>query len=776
MENNDNDNDNSNEDEYSEDDNEKPTLNPPQMTVTCHIPAKWAQPIADIELKINRHFSQLGQDFDNGTIYVGQQRYILMRGESFASDFLRTIRAGFGLSENKAECLDISQKFLYELGIEIGKVDSSSFLKYISNNSDPISDINSLFVNIAYTGIAYVALSPESEIESLNSIFLKSEFIRSFEADIWEKRKGRGRVCVLGSGYISGWVENVTDLPFAVGETSCKKNKDATCLCYGGSLKKLEEKLNGNIPDLVKKMSPSIPNQTWLETSLREAIRRDVNFPAPVFSIVDARKFTEPTSPKTDMEDKVSELFGTFFIDPTFAEVELADERCLLLQNDGIGLGFYRLLNRLLKGHESRTNLFYAKFMYSFGKAMGITDSKWFFKLLEGNYNPIQKLAALPLNLSYFGWCDLKFTEGFSTNEILEKKEKFKILCTANTTFESDSWLHSEFQFTGPCICFLLSGYISGWVELSFGFPVVCVEQCCRFSKSHYCEFVIAHPSFSGFTIPENLKDTPSIKIHSYALFQSIFLTVPDFQAATKAIGGEKSIGKIRGRANRSRSIDVTGNRIQPETPSPRRKNSASPISSPITTAISEERPRRRNSFDSPRYQISEGKRMSEGEGKSKTPKLTRKRKVLTKTKSQKLGTISLKVEEHKRNNSELGSEIELSKGTLEDVPLDFFDDLDKRRSKKKKPPTIKKRNKTGDKKVSPVLERAYMVPSDSGKNLRKVERSPTDPVSPQRSVLSISAERIIDEEINMGKMKRKISKRLKTSQLVEMLKEDKKT
>lgn len=61
-----------------------------------------------------------------------------------------------------------------------------------------------------------------------------------------------------------------------------------------------------------------------------------------------AKKFQPPNLSLADIEIRASKELDKFFIDPTAASVELAEERCLLLQSDSLSVRFYCMIKRLL--------------------------------------------------------------------------------------------------------------------------------------------------------------------------------------------------------------------------------------------------------------------------------------------------------------------------------------------------------------------------------------------------------------------------------------------
>ena len=89
-------------------------------TITCIIPPNWANPIAELEIKVNAYFSKLNQNIEKGSLKVVGERYVLFRGNNLSIDFVNSIQENFDFSTSE-ESLEFSQNFLYDFGSSIGK-------------------------------------------------------------------------------------------------------------------------------------------------------------------------------------------------------------------------------------------------------------------------------------------------------------------------------------------------------------------------------------------------------------------------------------------------------------------------------------------------------------------------------------------------------------------------------------------------------------------------------------------------------------------------------
>jgi len=52
----------------------------------------------------------------------------------------------------------------------------------------------------------------------------------------------------------------------------------------------------------------------------------------------------------------------------------------------------------------------------------------------------LERVNALPVNLAYLGWCDLRIPD-LRSSELLKQKEFFNVVCYSPSSFESASWI-----------------------------------------------------------------------------------------------------------------------------------------------------------------------------------------------------------------------------------------------------------------------------------------------------------------------------------------------
>uniref|UniRef100_A0A6B2KWY3 Protein kinase domain-containing protein n=1 Tax=Arcella intermedia TaxID=1963864 RepID=A0A6B2KWY3_9EUKA len=484
-------------------------------TVTCIIPPIWSLPTAQLEVKVNRHFSRLKQDLEDGTILVSRQRYLLFRAENFVSDIIRTIQVSFDLPKNE-EISDIANSFLYSLGSYIGKEDSKELFKRTAL-TDKVTKITSAFVNIAYTGLAYANLLPESEINEkhLETTVLHVELEKSYE---FKRQDKDPLVFTMAAGYIAGWCESVIGQRFQYVEVNQVEEK-LVCQFIANDDKKSARVSTSKNHTFVKTKDSNV---NWLPKLIKTTKKKQNT--SEVELQVAAKKFPSPAPFEAEdtideINNKTAEKFDSFFLDPTQATVELAEEHCLLLQTNSIATGIHELFTKSLKSENS--TLYSSKLLYNFGFQVAKTNFKWFMEITRLGDDVIERALSLPVNLAYLGWCDLHFVNMSEMQELSKSKENFSITITSETAYEATSikrWLqNNSSKYKPKCCCFVLSGYIAGWFESCFGISCKCIETECRLNDAN-CTFFVYH---NNKLIPKT-KDPSSIEIIRYTSIVSL--------------------------------------------------------------------------------------------------------------------------------------------------------------------------------------------------------------------------------------------------------------
>lgn len=512
---------------------------PHTRTVTCKAPEKWAPPLAKLEITVNNYFSKLKQDLNRGTITVNEERYLLFRGHSLAVDFMKMVKESFNF-DNEDQSLEFAQNFLYDLGYAIGKSDADHFLS-TTKITDIVSRNNAGLVHIAYTGMAFVHLLEESTFESkVNDECLLYEYAYSFESESWLKKNKSNTdfcTCMMSAGYLAGWGEGATHSIKATAELQCKSKGDSKCLFVRAdpiNLESMAKKIGatGPIPRFLKnRADTTVPlkrtnseiisqepdNEHWFSKGFKTLFKKtktkqEVKEVASPISPMkfNSKTFSSPELGAEEIDKRAEQELNSFFIDPTSATVEMASERCVLLRGDSLSYGFYDLVKGLFGSTKSSkygptmTDQFVCKFLFDLGRTIGISNLNWFSERISIGTNPIDRALALPVNMAYFGWCDLVFKSGLSAKEIQKSKDNFKIQCDVYNSFEASSWIKNKGKDdSSNLVCYMHAGYITGWFEASFKTSIIAIETQCRAQGHKHCSFTIGHRNNIKKIVPQ---------------------------------------------------------------------------------------------------------------------------------------------------------------------------------------------------------------------------------------------------------------------------------
>ena len=138
-----------------------------------------------------------------------------------------------------------NKNLLFDIAHVIGLEDAKKF--HLSMDlKDPVSKLAAGPVHFAYTGWANVDILPESNPSPDDNYYLKYHHPSSFEADSWIKSgiKSEFPVCIMNSGYSSGWCEESFGIPLTAVEISCRARGDEKCTFIMAPPHKINEYMN----------------------------------------------------------------------------------------------------------------------------------------------------------------------------------------------------------------------------------------------------------------------------------------------------------------------------------------------------------------------------------------------------------------------------------------------------------------------------------------------------------------------------------------------------
>ncbi len=246
---------------------------------TVRVPEAYASFFNLAEETVGKYFSQTTIDPTKATIEISGQRYVLLRASSLSVDFLATIKNLYA-DHGEEEAFAIGRSFLFDIAHVIGMEDAKNFHKQMGV-VDPIAKLSAGPVHFAYSGWAFVDISPESSPTPDENCFLKYDHPFSFEADAWIKAGIRSDkpVCIMNAGYSSGWCEESFGVPLTAVEISCKAAGDDTCTFIMASPRKIKQHLARYVPKSSQSKSiayqiPSFFERKRVEEEMKSARRK----------------------------------------------------------------------------------------------------------------------------------------------------------------------------------------------------------------------------------------------------------------------------------------------------------------------------------------------------------------------------------------------------------------------------------------------------------------------------------------------------------------------
>lgn len=188
-------------------------------------------------------------------------------------------------------------------------------------------------------------------------------------------------------------------------------------------------------------------------------------------------------------QDTVAAYFKNLKIDPSQASIEIGGQRYLLMRAASLSIGFYNTLLKLYPDKEEVEVLrLSSNFLFDIAHVIGMEDAKVFHKAMNVS-DPIAKLSAGPVHFAFSGWAYVEIDP--DSNPVAN--DDFVLKYSHPYSFEADSWLKEGKSALGP-VCFMNSGYSSGWCEQSFGIKLTAVELTCKACGDDTCTFIMAPP------------------------------------------------------------------------------------------------------------------------------------------------------------------------------------------------------------------------------------------------------------------------------------------
>ena len=184
------------------------------MPTTVRVPAPFEGLFDQAEGYVRARFEKLTRAPEQGTIHVGDERYVLVRGESLTTGFLEVMRDLIGEEE--------AFKFWYRMARVIGREDCRAFCKE-RGLVDGASRLSIGPVHFAYSGWARVEIDDRSAPAPDDSYYLEYTHPNTFESEAWKHvgKVSKVPVCVFSAGYSAGWCSEAFGLEVHAREVRC---------------------------------------------------------------------------------------------------------------------------------------------------------------------------------------------------------------------------------------------------------------------------------------------------------------------------------------------------------------------------------------------------------------------------------------------------------------------------------------------------------------------------------------------------------------------------
>jgi hypothetical protein len=192
------------------------------MPSTVRVPQPFEPLFAEAERYVRASFEQLRRAPEQGTIHVGDERYVLVRAASLTTGFLSVMKDLIGEEE--------ALKFWYQMARVIGAEDARAFCE-LRGLEDPAARLSTGPVHFAFAGWARVEIDDRSNPAGDSSFYLEYTHPNTFESEAWLRRgeKATRPVCAFSAGYSAGWCSEAFHLDVHAREVSCVAAGDPEC-------------------------------------------------------------------------------------------------------------------------------------------------------------------------------------------------------------------------------------------------------------------------------------------------------------------------------------------------------------------------------------------------------------------------------------------------------------------------------------------------------------------------------------------------------------------
>ena len=265
---------------------------------TVSVPEPLTSVFLNAQEYVERYFQNRDENPEKGLIEISGERYILVRAASMSKEFFDLVTSLYR-DRGKKEARGVASSFLFDMAHAIGKADAKSFYSKMGVTS-PIDKLSAGPIHFAYTGWAFVEISPASNPTPDENYYLIYDHPFSFEADAWLKsgKDADFPVCIMNAGYSSGWCEESFGISLVAAEIECRAKGDEHCRFIMAPPSKIEQYIFRYNKRYCRKLSnsgtidvPEFFQRKRLEDELRkseETVRALLNAPNDRELLLDA--------------------------------------------------------------------------------------------------------------------------------------------------------------------------------------------------------------------------------------------------------------------------------------------------------------------------------------------------------------------------------------------------------------------------------------------------------------------------------------------------------
>jgi PAS domain S-box-containing protein len=225
------------------------------MLKTVRVPEALEPLFEQAQSYVSRYFADQTSEPERARIEIAGQRYVLVRAGALSVEFYELVKRLYARAD---EAQSVAHGLLFDLAHAMGLSDAGTFAERMDVR-DPIARLSAGPIHFAYAGWAFVDISAESAPSADSEYYLLYDHPYSFESDSWlaAGKAAEHPVCVMNSGYSSGWCEHAFGVPLVASEILCRAKGDATCRFIMAPPDRIEQRIRSYVerhPDLAPRI------------------------------------------------------------------------------------------------------------------------------------------------------------------------------------------------------------------------------------------------------------------------------------------------------------------------------------------------------------------------------------------------------------------------------------------------------------------------------------------------------------------------------------------